>query len=92
MPIEGDEYGRTALLTCWWNNTNWSAVIYSFALLVDFDRWLRTRASSNFPVHIELETGMNRLGFAQNEAGPPDTRPKQSNFKIQKHLQLTWPQ
>jgi len=32
-------------------------VIYSFALLVAFDRWLKNQGILNFPVHIELETG-----------------------------------
>jgi alanine racemase len=45
---------------------NLQPVIYSFSLLRTFDRWLKKEGISSFPVHIELETGMNRLGF------PPD--------------------
>lgn len=46
---------------------NLEPVIYSPTLLKHFDRWLKKEGIPAFPVHIELETGMNRLGFA------PDT-------------------
>ena len=42
---------------------NLEPVIYSFALLRSFERWLKKEGVVQFPVHIELETGMNRLGF-----------------------------
>ncbi len=42
-------------------------VIYSFKLLEEFDEHLRNQALTDFPVHIEVETGMNRLGFATTE-------------------------
>ena len=42
---------------------NLQPVIYSFSLLHTFDRWLKKEGIPAFPVHIELETGMNRLGF-----------------------------
>ena len=42
---------------------NLEPVIYSPALLGNFDRWLKKEGIPAFPVHIELETGMNRLGF-----------------------------
>jgi Alr-MurF fusion protein len=42
---------------------NLEPVIYSPLLLHDFDRWLKKEGIPAFPVHIELETGMNRLGF-----------------------------
>lgn len=37
--------------------------LYSFELLKSFDDFLRKEGLQQFPVHIELETGMNRLGF-----------------------------
>jgi len=37
--------------------------IYSFALLHQFDRYLKRVGLQQYPVHIEIETGMNRLGF-----------------------------
>lgn len=46
---------------------NLQPVIYSFSLLHTFDRWLKKEGIPAFPVHIELETGMNRLGFPPEE-------------------------
>ena len=46
---------------------NLEPVIYSFPLLRSFDRWLKKEGIPQFPVHIELETGMNRLGFPLGE-------------------------
>jgi Alr-MurF fusion protein len=46
---------------------NLEPVIYSLSLLRSFDRWLRKEGIPAFPVHIELETGMNRLGFPEEE-------------------------
>jgi alanine racemase len=37
--------------------------IWSFELLHSFDEYLKKEGLQQFPVHIELETGMNRLGF-----------------------------
>jgi Alr-MurF fusion protein len=42
---------------------NLQPVIYSSSLLHSFDRWLKKEGIPAFPVHLELETGMNRLGF-----------------------------
>jgi alanine racemase len=39
-------------------------VLYSFHILRAMDRLLKREAISLYPVHIELETGMNRLGFS----------------------------
>ena len=41
--------------------------IYSFALLEGFGDYLREQGLSSYPVHLEIETGMNRLGFAVEE-------------------------
>jgi alanine racemase len=46
---------------------NMEPVIYSFPLLWSFDRWLKKEGILTFPIHIELETGMNRLGFPAQE-------------------------
>ncbi len=40
---------------------------YSFALLTAFDQYLQEEGLQQYPVHIEIETGMNRLGFAIDE-------------------------
>lgn len=37
--------------------------IYSFELLQAFEEHLKKEGLQQYPVHIELETGMNRLGF-----------------------------
>jgi len=39
-------------------------VIYSFELLHQFESYLREQALNQYPVHLEIETGMNRLGFS----------------------------
>lgn len=41
--------------------------IYSFELLHSFESFLENEGLQQFPVHIEIETGMNRLGFAPGE-------------------------
>ena len=42
-------------------------VVYSNELLIQFENYLLQEGLSNYPVHIEIETGMNRLGFALEE-------------------------
>jgi len=41
--------------------------LYSFNLLYSFESFLQQEGLQRYPVHIEIETGMNRLGFAPNE-------------------------
>ncbi|MDA3953494.1 MAG: bifunctional UDP-N-acetylmuramoyl-tripeptide:D-alanyl-D-alanine ligase/alanine racemase [Bacteroidales bacterium] len=41
--------------------------IYSFNILHQFNRAVKNAKQGNYPVHIKLDTGMNRLGFTQNE-------------------------
>ena len=41
--------------------------IYSFEGLQSLDAFLRDEGIQYYPVHIEIETGMNRLGFAGND-------------------------
>jgi Alr-MurF fusion protein len=41
--------------------------LYSFELMQQFETYLSIQGAANYPVHIELETGMNRLGFSMNE-------------------------
>ena len=42
-------------------------VIYSNELLNQFENYLMQEGLTNYPVHIEIETGMNRLGFSLDE-------------------------
>ena len=41
--------------------------IYSFELLQSFDLFLQQEGLQQYPVHLEIETGMNRLGFAAGD-------------------------
>ncbi|NOT51305.1 MAG: bifunctional UDP-N-acetylmuramoyl-tripeptide:D-alanyl-D-alanine ligase/alanine racemase [Chitinophagaceae bacterium] len=58
--------------------------IYSFELLHSFDRFLQQEGLLHYPVHIEIETGMNRLGFSNAQIEKlGDELQKTSSFKIQ---------
>lgn len=46
---------------------NLQPVIYSQHLLREFEDYAKTQGLTNYPVHLEVETGMNRLGFALEE-------------------------
>lgn len=46
---------------------NLEPVIYSLSLFERLDRWLKKEGIPVFPVHLELETGMNRLGMPHEE-------------------------
>ena len=46
---------------------NLQPVIYSLPLLHRFEQYLDRQGLKNYPVHIEIETGMNRLGFSVDE-------------------------
>jgi alanine racemase len=37
--------------------------LYSFNILIAFEKYLHQSGINNFPVHIKLDTGMHRLGF-----------------------------
>jgi alanine racemase len=58
--------------------------IYSFELLSSFDTFLQNEGLQQYPVHIEIETGMNRLGFAIDETDHlADYLQKASSLKVQ---------
>lgn len=58
--------------------------IYSFELLEAFDQFLKDEALQQYPVHLEIETGMNRLGFAASETSRLVQLLNQtSSFKVQ---------
>lgn len=42
-------------------------VIYSSGLLHQFELYIKQQGLVAYPVHLEIETGMNRLGFAVDE-------------------------
>ena len=62
---------------------NLQPVIYSFGMLQQFDAFLKKEKVSQFPVHIEIETGMNRLGFAAFEIAALIDRLRESNCTIE---------
>ncbi len=41
--------------------------IYSFKLLDDWTRFLILNKQQSYPVHIKIDTGMNRLGFVESQ-------------------------
>lgn len=48
-------------------DNNLEPEIYSFELLKSFDEFLQQQGLQQYPIHIEIETGMNRLGFAAED-------------------------
>ncbi len=41
--------------------------LYSFEMLQSFDNFLQQEGIRHYPVHLEIETGMNRLGFSVDD-------------------------
>jgi alanine racemase len=58
MVMNTDEAGFDALI-----EYNLEPEIYSFGMYEAFHYYLQQQAITQFPVHIKLNTGMNRLGF-----------------------------
>lgn len=57
--------------------------MYSIGLLRSFESFLKNEGLSQYPIHIELETGMNRLGFAQQELEELISILQSNIFKVQ---------
>ncbi|HUP13807.1 MAG TPA: alanine racemase, partial [Niastella sp.] len=58
MVMNADEDSFAALVAY-----NLQPVLYAAHLLLAFENYLKSAALLYYPVHIEIETGMNRLGF-----------------------------
>jgi alanine racemase len=58
-------------------------VIFSFRGLTALQRLLKQEAVGLFPVHIELETGMNRLGFTSAQLPELAEKLKTGLFRVQ---------
>jgi Alr-MurF fusion protein len=58
-------------------------VIYSFRVLSALQRLLKQEAVNQFPIHIELETGMNRLGFASSQIRELSEHLTSADFRVQ---------
>lgn len=48
-------------------DNNLEPVLYSNSVLNSFSQFLKEQGLSQYPVHLEIETGMNRLGFRKEE-------------------------
>jgi alanine racemase len=57
--------------------------IYAPELLHAFEAYLRREGIQQFPVHIELETGMNRLGFSESQLPVVLDALRSQLFKVQ---------
>ena len=75
MVMNADEHAFPSLI-----EHNLQPVIYSMHLLRLFEQYLDDQGLSNYPVHIELETGMNRLGFAAEDVPALGTHLKASPY------------
>jgi Alr-MurF fusion protein len=62
MVMNADESSFAALVE--WDL---QPVLYSLPVLHAFEEYLAYKGRKNHPVHIEIETGMNRLGFGAHE-------------------------
>jgi len=78
MVMNADENSFDALV-----QSNLEPDIYSFEFLKTFDAFLRRESLQQFPVHIELETGMNRLGFDVGTIHQLAEQLKNSSCKVQ---------
>lgn len=56
--------------------------IYSFRMLNLFNDAVKQQAVNNYPVHIKIDTGMARYGFAEAEISQLISMLKESNLKV----------
>lgn len=79
MVMNADEAGFPALI-----ENGLQPVLYSFSIMQQFEAYVSAQGLRLYPVHIELETGMNRLGFAPAEIEQLATALKDSEWlKVQ---------
>jgi alanine racemase len=64
-------------------NYNLEPDMYSPALLTAFGNHLKNEGIGQYPVHIELETGMNRLGFSHDQLPALFDLLASNKFKVQ---------
>ena len=75
MVMNADESSFAALV-----EYNLQPVLFSFDLLQRFEEYISAQALQYYGVHIEVETGMNRLGFPLSEIKALGTHLKNSSF------------
>jgi len=79
MVMNAEEANFEALV-----NNNLEPVIFSFQMLKELDAFLKSEGIKNYPVHLEIETGMNRLGFTATEVNKLAKEIKRtSSFRVQ---------
>ncbi|MBL7699233.1 MAG: bifunctional UDP-N-acetylmuramoyl-tripeptide:D-alanyl-D-alanine ligase/alanine racemase [Chitinophagaceae bacterium] len=57
--------------------------IYSHEQLNSFELFLKNEGLNQYPIHIELETGMNRLGFSKEDLPGLLNKLQSNSFKVQ---------
>ncbi|GAO41664.1 bifunctional UDP-N-acetylmuramoyl-tripeptide:D-alanyl-D-alanine ligase/alanine racemase [Flavihumibacter petaseus] len=62
---------------------NLEPVLYSLPLFRQFGQYIRQEGLNSYPVHLEMETGMNRLGFATGDLPELTRLLPVSGFKVQ---------
>ncbi len=62
---------------------NLEPVLFSPGLFTAFERFIRQEGVPRYPVHLEVETGMNRLGFSTADLGFLLRQLPQAPFKVQ---------
>ena len=77
MVMNADESSFSAII-----DYNLEPVIYSFQFLNRFDNYIKGEGLPSYPIHIEIETGMNRLGFAINKIDELGEYLNQSSLKV----------
>lgn len=60
--------------------------IFSFSIYNKFKQYLQNQGLTNFPVHIKINTGMNRLGFDINEVDDLSKKLASSNTMLVKSV------
>lgn len=78
MVMNADENSFDALV-----QFNLEPDIYSFNLLTAFNEFLEKQDKQEFPIHIEIETGMNRSGFLMQDLPLLAASFSQARFRIQ---------
>lgn len=78
MVMNPDESSFNTLITY-----NLEPEIYSHELLHAFELFLKNEGITQYPIHIELETGMNRLGFSEEELPELLNKLQTHLFKVQ---------
>ncbi len=81
MVMNVDEAAFDALI-----QHNLEPEIYSFSIYNAFHNYLQQQAIMQFPVHIKLNTGMNRLGFEVTDAAPLAMQLKLQNTMVVKSV------